>query len=581
MKNIRNHFKKHILHNHIFHLILWVFFGIWLIIRVLYWSAQTTDPFFPFNTFISNHNNTTNISFQYWWNSLSWILAWSWWTTLTTPENISITWSTTSISCSKKLEWLYYNAIRWSKLWPLDDSTLQKLKEIDPSYNWMVVEWWLFTDCVGTNISSNFVIWQINHYQWWLRYTIFAGLHYNLVDNSLNTIQDLNWGTLTFQNNAFQWRIFDVHWGWIWDLSTQTTPWSITIWGFSWAVFFPGISSVTNADTKKLYSSSSFSVVWLTWPTVISITSWALLYINGSWVWISWIINNNYPLRIEMFSSDQYDSSVSSYIKVGNLSWVFTITTKPKQPDVCMLTKEEKEEITTVFSWLLEQYWTTSKLTTLMNTMKSMINDMQDFNYDCNLEYLESLVEKYLEDILWWWSENTHIAPNCKKYTIVYNEDKKGYTSTNLKVRQYFATRQSLIKFIDSKNPWDCNISIYYDDEEDYQELDDNMYIAPNWKVYEIEENLGIYSSPTMTIKKQFSSRDALLQYIDKSNPAIEVWDHKVDTSRNPIIYAASNSKEYKIYKTDKWFMSYKLVKVRYFQSQEEIIAYIESNNKK
>jgi hypothetical protein len=83
-----------------------------------------------------------------------------------------------------------------------------------------------------------------------------------------------------------------------------------------------------------------------------------------------------------------------------------------------------------------------------------------------------------------------------------------------------------------------------------------------------------------MTNKKEFSSRDALLYFIDKNNPRIDVWDHKVDTTRNPIIYAASNSKEYKIYKTDKWFMSYKLVKVQYFPTQEEIIAYIEKYNK-
>jgi hypothetical protein len=45
-----------------------------LIIRVLQGSAQTTNPFFPFNTFIAYHNNTTNISFQYGGNNLSGIL---------------------------------------------------------------------------------------------------------------------------------------------------------------------------------------------------------------------------------------------------------------------------------------------------------------------------------------------------------------------------------------------------------------------------------------------------------------------------------------------------------------------------
>jgi hypothetical protein len=84
-----------------------------------------------------------------------------------------------------------------------------------------------------------------------------------------------------------------------------------------------------------------------------------------------------------------------------------------------------------------------------------------------------------------------------------------------------------------------------------------------------------------MINKKEFSSRSDLLYYIDKHNPKIEIWDHNVDTTRTPIVYAASNSKEYKIYKTDRGFMSYKLVKVMYFSTSEEIISYIEKNNKR
>jgi hypothetical protein len=55
-----------------------------------------------------------------------------------------------------------------------------------------------------------------------------------------------------------------------------------------------------------------------------------------------------------------------------------------------------------------------------------------------------------------------------------------------------------------------------------------------------------------MSSKKEFTTRDALLYFIEKNNPSIDVWDHDVDTSREPLIYAATNSKEYKIYKTDK-----------------------------
>jgi hypothetical protein len=47
-----------------------------------------------------------------------------------------------------------------------------------------------------------------------------------------------------------------------------------------------------------------------TWFTQISISSGALLYINGS-VGTTGIINNEYSIKIEMFASDEYDTTVS------------------------------------------------------------------------------------------------------------------------------------------------------------------------------------------------------------------------------------------------------------------------------
>lgn len=576
-KTLKQHIKHHIMYNHIFHLVLGVFFWIWLILHVI-WSNAQSDPFFPFNSFIANHNNTTNIVFQYGGNNFTGILARSWRKELEEPEIIYLTGTSNSATCSEQLEGLYYNAIRWSKLWPLDENSLQELKNLDSSYSDMTLEWWIYTNCTGTNMDSDFVIGQVTHNQRGLKYYLFAWLRYNVAENTLSSAQDIYGWTLTYSTMRFQWRIFDLYGGGIGDLE-WSLPGTISLWGFTGAVFYPGISSVTNAEPKMIYQSNIFSVVGLAEDSNISISSW-ILYINGDKIGTGWIIKNYDELQIEMYASDEYDQTTTSLVTIDSLTGLFTITTKPAQPDVCYLTKDEKESIDEVFSGLIAQYWETSKLTTLMSTMESMIKDMQDFNYDCNLEYLNSLVDDYLSDQELD-SDTMHIAPNCKKYTIIYNEERKWYTSSNLRVKQYFATRQSLIKFIDSKNPGDCHIVSYDSDNEDYQELDENMYVAPNGKVYEIEENAGLYTSPTMKTKKEFTSREVLMDYIDKNNPAIIVWDHQVDTSFDPIIYAATNSKEYKIYKTDRGFMSYKLVKVQYFSTQTEIIAYIEKNNKR
>ncbi len=574
-RNIHKHLKKYIFHNHVFHIALGLIFGIGVIVNMFGSNAQQSTIFFPFNSFISQYNNTTSINFQYGGNSLTWIIARSWRTTLSTPETISLSWTT--IACTKQLQWMYYNPIRWAKLWPLDETTLQKLKEIDWSYNSMLVEGGIYTNCSGAWIQNHFVIGQITHNQLGLQYSLFAGLRYSAVENILNGVQDLNWWTLVFQNNYFQGRLFDKYWWWLGDISSQNLPGQILLGWFTWAVFFPWISNIVNANLKTLYQSSIFSIAWLSSPTMLSLST-GILYLNNTLVGSQSVVNNGDNLKIELFSSTEYDTIVKSIITVGSLTGEFTIRTKPKQPDVCSLTQEEKASIESVFSGLVAEYWTTTKMTTLLVTMKSMIKDMQDFNYDCNLAYLESLAEKYVKDKDLE-SDSVHIAPNCKKYPIIYEKD-KGYTSPVFKIRQYFATRTNIMMFIDSKNPWDCNVSVY-DRSQDTADIGENMFVAPNGKVYEIVESGWEFYSPTMNTKKVFTTKDWLTNFISKWNPAIEVWDHKVDTTRTPVVYAASNSKEYKIYKTDKWFMSYKLVKIQYFSTQQEIISYIEKYNKR
>ena len=68
--------------------------------------------------------------------------------------------------------------------------------------------------------------------------------------------------------------------------------------------------------------------------------------------------------------------------------------------------------------------------------------------------------------------------------------------------------------------------------------------------------------------------------FIDKNNPAIVVWDHLVDATFEPIVHTAPNDKTYKIYKTNRGYMSYKLIKVQYFDTLELLKNHIDKNNK-
>jgi hypothetical protein len=44
-------------------------------------------------------------------------------------------------------------------------------------------------------------------------------------------------------------------------------------------------------------------------------------------------------------------------------------------------------------------------------------------------------------------------------------------------------------------------------------------------------------------------------------------------------VYAAPNGKEYRIYKTNRWYMSYKLMKVKYYETLSDLKNHINKNN--
>jgi hypothetical protein len=242
---------------------------------------------------------------------------------------------------------------------------------------------------------------------------------------------------------------------------------------------------------------------------------------------------------------------------------------------VCHLTTTQKLNIASLFNDLKSSYETEGRFTSLMQITRSMIKDMQDFDYNCNLDYMQQLIDNYIGG-----DENNHIAPNCKEYPISFNETKQAYTSSKFKKIVFFANREALVRYIDVNNPGDCRVNTYGSYDSYYDNTDINKHIAPNGKMYDIKQSDNGFYSPNFLTAKYFSDIDSLRHYIDVRNPAPLVWNHDVDTDFDPIIYAAPNEKEYKIYKTDQGYMSYKLVKVRYFSSLEEIQSFIDKNNK-
>jgi hypothetical protein len=212
--------------------------------------------------------------------------------------------------------------------------------------------------------------------------------------------------------------------------------------------------------------------------------------------------------------------------------------------------------------------------------MKSMLQDKIDITNDCNLKYLSDLVSQGLDQ--WTIDTQAHTAPNCKSYIVSYSTGKLAYTSPSLKNSIYFATRDALIRFIDSKNPGDCHINTYTTTTSIFANTDPSRHVAPNGKIYTINTTTSNgYTSPELSKVRYFSSITALRSYLDSNNPPQKVWNHVVDKTFSPLTYLAPNGKEYSIYKTDRWYMSYKLMQVKYFSTLDSIKSYIIRNNSK
>ena len=347
---------------------------------------------------------------------------------------------------------------------------------------------------------------------------------------------------------------------------------------WTWIVIATPNIWLRNVDLDTVYRSDPIVIFGLSWATPISISRWTLFINNatGAW-WTTGIVTSNDTIYIEMISSTSYDTTVNSYLSVLGLTWTFSLTTKKSN---CVLSAAEKIVIQNIYSDLKDQYDNDlSKLADFLTIFQSMVEDESALGNSCNLEYLLWLIE---EDLWFEWGIDTsdHITPNCKEYTIGYDNDQWAYYAPEMLNRYYFINRESIIRHLDYYNPGDCHINTYENNFRIPDSSDDPMrHIAPNGKIYNLIEQYGGFSANEFASSKYFDSLDSIVRYIDIRNPAKTIWNHDIDTSFTPILYVAPNGKTYKIYKTDRWYMSYKLMSVRYYTTLAQLQNYIITNN--
>lgn len=351
---------------------------------------------------------------------------------------------------------------------------------------------------------------------------------------------------------------------------------------------------VNNAQILTSHTSNEITMWWLGINETIkaSITN-GTLYRNWNALWTSGLVQNNDKLSIKMISSENYSGVVQTKLKIANriIPWKITTaqtgiintgTNNTWSVTGFNLTPTEMLSVEAIFNSIIAMYSNPTQLHSFLLVMRSMLQDNIALAWNGNAEnlrYLLYLIDQYIATHFNNQNSNVHKAPNCKEYNIVYNTWDNTYFSPNTVKQTKFGSRDELIKFLDSHNPWDCHINVY-GNTISYNNTDPNRHIAPNGKVYSIQSGDIWYSSSEFVSIKYFPNISELRSYIDKNNPAIVVWDHQVDTTFEPIVHNAPNGKDYKIYKTSRGYMSYKLIKVQYFGWLEELKAYINKNNK-
>ena len=365
-------------------------------------------------------------------------------------------------------------------------------------------------------------------------------------------------------------------------LSTPSTPVSFISSSQYCSTGGTGLMMVTpiiwlrNVDLDRVYTSDPIWILGLTWPTLVTISKW-MLFINNitGGNGTTGIVTSHDTIYIELISSDQYATTVTSDIRVLNMTWAFLLTTKS---NTCHLNTSEELIIQNIYAELKTQYNNDlSQYSDFLNTFQSMVHDESDLSNSCSLDYLLSLIESDFggQGI----DTSNHITPNCKEYSIGYDTTQRAYYAPEMQNRYYFVNRESLIRHLDYYNPGDCHINTYTNNFRTTDISDPMRHIAPNGKIYHFIGQYGWFSATEFITPKYFDSLQSIETYIDLKNPPKDIWKHTVDTAFTPITYAAPNGREYKIYKTDRWFMSYKLMKVKYYTTLSELKHHIDVNN--
>ena len=123
------------------------------------------------------------VHYSLWGNDIGGGFFWREVEDLETPVTISAN-GTGNVECYGKVKGFYYSSQRGERLWPLDGESQEQLKQLNPTYAHLAMQWGRYTRCQG---NENNIYGKITHTYKDKSYDLIAGVSYNVAENKVTT----------------------------------------------------------------------------------------------------------------------------------------------------------------------------------------------------------------------------------------------------------------------------------------------------------------------------------------------------------------------------------------------------------
>ncbi len=287
---------------------------------------------------------------------------------------------------------------------------------------------------------------------------------------------------------------------------------------------------IDDADLDESYTSDEITVSGLgSGIQVLASVTDGVLFINGSVVGTTGMVDNGDDIEVEMISSDEEDEEVSTTLSIGSVSDEWNITTDNSNSDDSDLSRGERLQLALIFDLLVDTYeGNPSRALAFFQTLENAIESLLDDNDLSNgeeqsLEYFLELIQDYIDDefdgvetVL------IYTAPNNKKYRVAFDETRNAYYSPDFIKPAYFDTKEAFASYIDRQNPgskagkWSDGELV--DGSDGTPNLGTNVIVAPNGKVYRIVKSGNLWTSPDFQTPRTFASENELRNFIIANN---------------------------------------------------------------